>query len=109
MAADKLKATFNPLSGQFDLVQDISTLPDKSDFEVEYRTITAPEAAAKALTLASTPFDVTKVTVSAIQGSAQQYAVDYTVSGTTLDWNGLGLDTLGLAAGDVLLIEYIKA
>lgn len=73
---------------------------------VEYRTITAPEAAAESLTLSATPLSASIVMVDAIGGCAQEYAVDYTVSGTTLSWSGLGL--AGLVAGDKLRVNYLS-
>jgi hypothetical protein len=73
---------------------------------VEYRTLTAPEAAAESLTLSATPASASLVMVDVIGGTAQEYAVDYTVSGTTLSWAGLGL--AGLALGDKLRINYLS-
>jgi len=73
---------------------------------VEYRTITAPEAAAESLTLSATPASASLVMVDVIGGTAQEYAVDYTVSGTTLSWAGLGLT--GLALGDKLRVNYLS-
>lgn len=75
--------------------------------EVEYRTITVGEAAAKSLTLSATPLSAGKVMLDVIGGSAQEYSVDYIVSGTTLSWNGLGLDGV-LASGDKLRIHYLS-
>lgn len=74
--------------------------------EVEYRTITGPEAAAKQLTLSVTPGAASKVLVDALGGTAQEYGVDYTVAGSILSWSGLGLDLIGLSAGDKLRIVY---
>lgn len=74
---------------------------------VEYRTISSGEAAAKALTLSFGPLVPANVTLDTIGGTSQIYSVDYTVSGTTLSWNGLGLDGL-LSAGDVLRIQYLS-
>jgi hypothetical protein len=76
-------------------------------FEVEYRTITGGEETAKQLTLAATPLTPAKVLVDYISGCAQSYSVDFTVSGATLDWNGLGLDGV-LTAGDELRIVYFS-
>lgn len=75
-------------------------------FNVEYRTLTAGEATAESLALASTPADASKVIVDAIGGAAQHFGVDFTVAGNSLSWNGLGLDGI-LEAGDVLRIQYI--
>lgn len=75
--------------------------------EVEYRTLSGGEAAAKQLTLSATPLSASKVMVDLIGGSAQEYSVDYTVSGSVLDWNGLGLDGV-LSTGDKLRINYLS-
>lgn len=78
--------------------------------QVEYRTITGGEATAKSLTLIATPISAANVMVDMIQGSAQEYSSDFTVSGTTLSWSGLGLDLIvGLVAGDKLRIQYLSA
>jgi hypothetical protein len=73
--------------------------------QVEYRTITGGEETAKQLTLIATPASAAKVMVDAIGGGAQEYSVDYTVSGAVLDWSGYGLDGI-LVAGDKLRIHY---
>lgn len=72
---------------------------------VEYRTISAPEAAAKELTLAATPNDPTKVMLDTIGGCAQEYSVDYSITDDVLSWDSLGLDGI-LEAGDKLRIVY---
>ena len=78
--------------------------------QVEYRTISGGEATAKSLTLSATPLSAANVMVDMVQGSAQEYSVDFTVSGTTLSWSGLGLDLIvGLVAGDKLRIQYLSA
>lgn len=75
---------------------------------VVYRTLTSGEAAAKSLTLSTTPISASKVVVDVMGGlGAVEYAVDFTVSGTTLSWTGLGLDGL-LSAGDKLRIVYLS-
>lgn len=73
---------------------------------VEYRTLSGGEAAAESLTLSATPISASKVMVDVIGGCAQEYSVDFTVSGTTLSWAGLGL--AGLVAGDKLRINYLS-
>jgi hypothetical protein len=74
---------------------------------LEYRTLTGGEATAESLTLAATPLSASMVKVDAIGGGAQEYAVDFTVSGTTLSWAGLGLSGV-LSAGDKLRIDYLS-
>lgn len=76
-------------------------------YRVEYRTITALEAAAKAITLAYTPLTPTYVLLDLIGGGPTFYGDDFTVSSATLSWNGLSLDGL-ISTGDKLRITYIS-
>lgn len=79
-----------------------------SSFEVFYHTMSGPEMAAKQFTLSPTPSDPTKVLCEFVGVTTQVYGVDYTVSGATFDFNGLGLDTDAiLTTGDVLRIVYL--
>ena len=73
--------------------------------QVEYRTISPGEALAKQLTLAATPAIGAYTLLDIIGGGAQQYSVDFTVTGAVLNWNTTNLGTL-LSAGDVLRIVY---
>lgn len=75
--------------------------------QVEYRTLTVGEVAAKQLTLSATPAEATKVIVDIIGGTSQHYSIDYTVSSNDLIWNGLGMDGI-LSSGDVLRIFYFS-
>lgn len=74
-----------------------------SNYQSEFRTLTAPEAAAKEITLATTPTSL--VTLDIVGGCVQYLGLDYTVTGDVLSWDGLGLDGL-LSAGDMLVISY---
>lgn len=74
---------------------------------VEERTVSAPEAAAKQLVLSNTPFNVNEVGLAYL-GLEQTPSVDFSVTGSTLDWNGLGLDTIGVVAGDIMVLTYQK-
>lgn len=79
--------------------------PVSSDLSAEQRTITTLEETNKSLTLAQAPL-VPNAVILQIQGApAQIYGLDYTVSGTTLSWNGLGLDGL-LEENDEVSIVY---
>lgn len=73
--------------------------------KTEFRTLSSIEAAAKSLTLAQTPSIPGEILVDAIGGGAQEWSVDYTVSGAVLSWSGLGLDGI-LATGDKLRVFY---
>jgi len=75
---------------------------------VEYYTLLAGDITAKEITLPSSPSDATKVLLDVIGGSAQEYGVDYTVSGTTLSWDTLGLDGV-LIANNRLRYWYFSA
>ena len=75
-------------------------------WKTEFRTISVGEASAKQLSLSQTPAAVTEVMLDLIGGGAQFYGDDYTVSGTTLSWNGLGLDGI-LGSGDKIRIGYV--
>lgn len=106
--------TFNtaPAAGQaihvFILTDGTPALtPVSQTPEVEYITISAGDITNKNTTLSSTPVDATKVMVDVIGGSSQHYSVDYVVSGTTLDWNGLGLES-ELVASDVIRVFYFS-
>lgn len=79
--------------------------PASSTFKVEYRTISAGEATAKQITLVNTPVTAGEVCLDVIGVGPQFYGDDFTVSGTTLTWNGLGLDGI-LANGDKIRVTY---
>jgi hypothetical protein len=72
---------------------------------VEYYTLTAPQAAAEQITLGGTPDTASKVILDVIGGTSQEFGVDYTVSGDVLSWSGLGLDGV-LVDGDKLRVIY---
>lgn len=74
---------------------------------VEYVTLTNTDITNKSITLSNAPLNASHVLLTVIDGVPQQYGVDYTVTGTTLSWNGLGLEPL-LEVDMVLLINYIS-
>lgn len=71
----------------------------------EFITISAPQAAAKSVTLAHTPQTANQTLLDIVGGTAQFYGSDYTVSGAVLSWSGLALDGV-LAAGDKIRVSY---
>lgn len=75
---------------------------------VERRVVTAPEAAAKSLTLAFTPLAASDVVLDFIGvGPQDNFATgDFQVSGSTLSWTGLGMDAIPVVAGDIFRIVY---
>lgn len=78
------------------------------DEVVIYPTITSGQETSKSLTLPLAPDDDAEVKVEWIGVGAQVYGVDFTVTGTTLSWAGLGMETEGLSAGDKLRIVYLS-
>lgn len=77
-----------------------------SQYFVEQVTLNPAQAAAKQVTLTYTPAVANQVTLDVIEGGPQFYGDDFTVSGSVLGWNGLGLDGI-LASGDKLRICYL--
>jgi hypothetical protein len=75
-------------------------------WKTEYRTLTAGEVTAKAITLAQTPAASGEVMLDIAGGGAQFYGDDFVVSVATLSWNGLALDGI-LTAGDKLRVSYV--
>lgn len=71
---------------------------------MEVFTVSAPQAAAKAVTLAQTP--VSGSTVVLHGGIGQTPSSDFSVAGTTLSWSALGMDSTPVATGDILIVMY---
>lgn len=97
------KYLFNPFTGNFDLV-DI-TASGGGSYNVDKVTLTGTEITNKSLTLGGAPSVAADTRLIVIEGIEQEYGADFTVSGSTLSWNGLGLDGL-LEIGDKLIIVY---
>lgn len=72
-----------------------------------YHTLTSGEITAKQITLLTAPAEPTKVLLDWIGVCSQIYGVDFTITGTTLSWNGLGLDGV-LLTGDILRIHFLS-
>ena len=72
-------------------------------WNVEERIITSAEEMSGELTLARTPKISEKVIADIIEGTTQTNGEDFTVSGNTFSWGGLGL---GLSDGDCIRIAY---
>jgi hypothetical protein len=89
------------VAGKLNIAQSVTNTP-----QVEFRTVTSGEATAKSLTLSATPNAPTHVIVDVIGVGPQFYGLDYTVSGATLSWNGLGMDALPIETGDNIRLIY---
>jgi hypothetical protein len=67
-------------------------------------TLSSGNIATKTVSIGVSPTTPTLTRLS-VGGVRQLYATDFTVSGSTLSWSGLGLDGI-LEAGDIIQIEY---
>jgi hypothetical protein len=65
--------------------------------------LTALDISNKFITLPSTPTNPEKTQLFIIGGTTALYGEDFTVSGNSLSWNGLGLDGL-ISAGEFIVI-----
>ena len=72
-----------------------------------YHTLTSGDISAKQITLLTEPAEPTKVLLDWVGVCSQIYSVDFSISGTTLSWNGLGLDGV-LLAGDIIRIHFLS-
>lgn len=88
-----------------DTTLNITSVLSSVPFTTERFTLSALNISNKSVTLAHTPATPNTILVNPIGGIPQNYAVDFTVSGATLSWNGLFLDGV-LEENDVLLISY---
>lgn len=87
-------------------LDELAARPSEST-RVEFRTLTAPEAAAEQLTLANTPATPGETVVIAL-GVGQTYTDDYSVAANVLSWSGVGQmgDTIAPIAGDKFIVIY---
>ena len=97
---------FNPFTGKFDQVGAGGGGGGAGDVYVDTITLDGGMVAAKAVTLSGTPAVAAYTLLQLVGGGVQQYTTDFTVSGSTLSWNGLGMDALPMAIGDVLVVAY---
>ena len=81
-----------------------------SEVICETHTLTAAEATAKSFTLANSIMSGKETDVFlSVCGVVQIAGVDYTASGNSISWDGKSLDEIVLQAGDVFLVQYVKA
>ena len=86
------------LQGEIDAVTGYTT-------ESEYFTLDGTDITNKYVTLANAPTTATETTMDIVGGTTQFYGTDYSVTGTTLTWSGLGLDGI-FEAGDIFRTTY---
>ena len=74
---------------------------------VENHTLTAAEITAKEFTLSNAIASGKENSVIVfVQGIAQIAGSDFTASASSISWTNKALDNIGLATGDVLIIQY---
>lgn len=95
-----------------DLIHSRPSMPDvnvtqaaASAYHVNRFTLSPTDISNKFVTLSSSPATPSATILDVIGGVAQDYSVDFTVSGTTLSWSGLGLDGI-LSSGDKLIVQF---
>lgn len=108
--------TFNPFIGNFEMTQPGPQGPQgpqgppgqngSASAKVDELTLTATNITNGTVTLSGTPSAPSAVVCFPDGGPAQKYGVDFTVTGTTLSWSGLGLAS-SLSAGDILIVSYL--
>ena len=89
----------------------ISTSEGGATYEIitETHTLTAEEATAKSFTLAnSIKTGKENAVFLSVCGVVQIAGVDYTASGNTINWTGKTLADIGLQAGDIFVVQYVK-
>ena len=79
--------------------------PSGSAVYIDRITLNSTDITNKYVTLSTTPTSVSSVLLEVIGGISQDYLADFSVSGSTLTWNGLGLDGI-LAVGDKLIVQF---
>ena len=85
------------------VVADVPTLSARQ--ETFIYTLTPADISNGFISLPGVPTTPPNTLLTPIGGPMQIYGVDYTVTGSTLSWAGLGLNGI-LVAGDILMVEY---
>lgn len=107
--ADNYVYVYDAKAGAF-VKASVDTVSGAGDEVIcENHTLTAEEATAKSFTLANSikTGKETGVLLS-VCGMIQIPGVDYTASGNTISWTGKTLDDIGLQAGDIFVVQYVK-
>ena len=84
-----------------------SPSPSNVQAVVEYRQLTLAEITDKSLSLTYIPTNSELVQLDVISGGPQNYLSDYSVTGQTLSWAGLDLETQ-LEVGNYVRLSYYK-
>lgn len=76
-----------------------------TQYHVNVFTLSPTDITNKFVTLSGIPTTPAKTTLFVGGGDIQEYTADFTVSGTTLSWSGLGLDGV-LVSGDTITVQF---
>lgn len=100
------RVVFNPFSGTLDYI-DVYTPSVGGTYNVEKFQLSATDISNKQIVLSQGPSSpsLSRLIILTDNGGEQIYGSDFTVSGTTLTWNGLDLDGL-LQENDKIVIVY---
>ena len=80
-----------------------------SEEVTETHVLTSAEATSKGFTLSHAVAAGKELNVLlAVCGLIQIAGTDYTASGSSISWNGKGLDNASLRAGDTFVVRYSK-
>lgn len=74
---------------------------------VDYRQLNQNDINNKGFQLPSLPANPSKVIVDVVSGSAQIYGIDFTVSGTSLSWDSLGMENQ-ITVGTYIRYHYFN-
>ena len=79
-------------------------------YAIDIHSITAAEITAKSfsLTRSIAPGQENNTSLS-VAGLELAVGVDFVASGSTISWNGKGLDNAGLDVGDVIIVHYVTS
>lgn len=99
------KLVFNPFTGTLDWIEEAAGGGGGGSYNIDKFTLSGTDITNKSVTLSAAPTTASDTRLAVIEGIEQDYGVDFTVSGSTLDWNGLGLESL-LVAGDKIIVVY---
>ena len=79
-------------------------------YAIDIHSITAAEITAKAFSLTrSIAAGQENNTSLSVAGLELAVGVDFVASGSTISWNGKGLDNAGLDVGDVVIVHYVTS
>ena len=79
-------------------------------YAIDVHSITAAEISAKSFSLTRSIASGQESNTSlSVAGLELAVGVDFVASGSTISWNGKGLEHAGLAAGDVIIVHYVTS